>query len=414
MAPTPRAALLLVAIGVAALVLPLPLILVAVVILAGSTVADAWAARRFPTTTRHVPELLYRGVPGPFSVDVHGQAQRTRVRQPAIPDVDLNPSEGDAGLNATITPQRRGRHVLPPLAVRSTGPLGLARAVTSQAQDHELLVYPDMPSARRLAAAVRTGRFRTEGRRNRGPIGLGTEFESIRDYTEDDDIRSVNWQATGRMQRPMANVWRVEQDRDVICVIDSGRLMGAPIGALTRLDAAIDATAAMAVVADVVGDRVGVIVFDDGIRRELRPRRRGGEAVPVAIFDVEPSNADSDYLMVFQKLTSYKRAFVLVLTDLVEESAARPLIEALPVLSRHHAVAVATVRDPDLTAVLTTTPHQMLEVAQMAIAADVVDAKDRVSRSLAHRNVAVIDASHEALSRACIAAYLRAKSVAAF
>ncbi|GMQ86282.1 MAG: DUF58 domain-containing protein [Acidimicrobiia bacterium] len=400
--------------GVAAVVLPLPLVLITIVLLAGGILADVWAARRFPTTTRHVPELMYRGVPVPFSVDVHGQATRTRVRQPAIPDIDVNPSEGDAGLTGTITPQRRGRHVLPPLAVRSTGPLRLARAVASQGMDHEVLVYPDMPSARRLAAAVRTGRFRTEGLRNRGPIGLGTEFESIREYTEDDDIRSVNWQATGRMQRPMVNVWRVEQDRDVICVIDSGRLMGAPIGSLTRLDAAVDATAAIGAVADVVGDRVGVIVFDDGIRRQLSPRRRGGEAVSIAIFDVEPSKADSDYLMVFQRLTSYKRAFVLVLTDLVEEAAARPLIEALSVLSRHHAVAVASVRDPDLTAVLTTTPSQKLEVAKMAVATDVADARDRVSRSLVHRNVAVIDASHDALSRACVATYLRAKSVAAF
>ena len=34
-----------------------------------------------------------------------------------------------------------------------------------------------------------------------------------------------------------------------------------------------------------------------------------------------------------------KRAFVLVLTDLLEETAARPLLDALPVLARRHAVA---------------------------------------------------------------------------
>lgn len=414
MAPTPRAAFILGGIGIAAVLLPLPVVLVAIAVLVGVTLADAWAARRIPRVNRELPEVLYRGVGTPLVIGVEGQQARTRVRQPTVPDLEVVPSEADGGLEATVTPRRRGRHVLAPVAVQSTGPLGLARSFHDEGEQHEVLVYPDMPAARRIAAAVRTGLFRTEGRRNRGPLGLGTEFESIRDYTEDDDIRVVNWPATGRLLRPMANVWRVEQDRDVICVLDRGRLMAAPIGNLTRLDAAIDATAAVAAVADVVGDRVGVVVFDDRVQREVRPRRLGGEAVARAIFDVEPSGADSDYLMVFQQLTGYKRSFVLVLTDLVEEAAARPLLEALPVLSRHHAVAVASVRDPELTAVLTSPPDDLADAARMAVAADVVDARDRVGRSLTRRGVAVIDASNDSLSRACVAAYLRAKSIAAF
>ena len=63
---------------------------------------------------------------------------------------------------------------------------------------------------------MRQGRFRDAGRRTRGPLGLGTEFESIRDYPPDDDIRQVNWRATERIGRPMSNQYRVEQDRDVM------------------------------------------------------------------------------------------------------------------------------------------------------------------------------------------------------
>src|SRR5437764_1031252 len=80
-----------------------------------------------------------------------------------------------------------------------------------------------------LALAVRQGRFRDAGQRSRGPLGLGLEFESVRDYLPDDDIRQVNWRATARLGRPMSNQHRVEQDRDVLCVVDAGRLMGAPL-----------------------------------------------------------------------------------------------------------------------------------------------------------------------------------------
>ena len=147
------------------------------------------------------------------------------------------------------------------------GPLGLAAWYRRVGDAAEVLVYPDLPAAWRLALAVRQGRFRDPGRLTRGPLGLGTDFESIRDYLPDDDIRQVNWRATARLGRPMSNQYRVEQDRDVVCLVDAGRLMAAPLGDRTRLDATIDAVAAVALVADEVGDRCGVVAFDDDVIR---------------------------------------------------------------------------------------------------------------------------------------------------
>ena len=83
-------------------------------------------------------------------------------------------------------------------------------------------MYPDLLAARRLALSVRQGRFRDQGISARGPLGLGTEFELVRDYLPDDDIRQVNWRATARLGRPMSNQYRIEQDRDVIVVVDAG------------------------------------------------------------------------------------------------------------------------------------------------------------------------------------------------
>src|SRR5204862_6558456 len=149
-----------------------------------------------------------------------------------------------------IVARRRGRHVLPKRVARRTGPLGLAAWTHEVGETAELLVYPDLPAARRLASSVRTGKFRDEGLRRRGPLGLGTEFESVREYSPDDDIRQVNWRATARLGRPMSNDYRLEQDRDVIAAVDAGRLMQAPLEDRTRVDAAPDAIAALAAAGD--------------------------------------------------------------------------------------------------------------------------------------------------------------------
>ena len=57
----------------------------------------------------------------------------------------------------------------------------------------DVLVYPDVFAAQRVVVALRRGRFRDPGLRTRGPLGLGTEFESVRDYLPDDDVRQINW-----------------------------------------------------------------------------------------------------------------------------------------------------------------------------------------------------------------------------
>jgi uncharacterized protein (DUF58 family) len=325
------------------------------------------------------------------------------------PDLRLEPGEHAGTLDAELVGVRRGRHPLPRPVVRLRGPLGLGAWTHGVGDDAELVVYPDLPGARRLAAAVRQGRFREEGRRTRGPLGLGTDFESLRDYSPDDDVRQVNWLATARLGRPISNQFRLERDRDVICLVDCGRLTAAPVGDATRLDITIDAAVAVAVVAEALGDRCGTIAFDAELRRSLPPRRSGADAVTRALFDLEPTAVDSDYERAFQEVGESKRAFVLVLTDLLEEAAARPLLDALPVLARRHAVAVAGVADPDLDALVAREPERPVDVYRVAVALEVLEARARVAARIARTGAAVIEAPPVSLAGACVRAYLRAK-----
>lgn len=411
MAPTPRAALLLALVALTALVLPVPLPVVAGLAVLAATVFDALAVRRPGSVERRVVPVLSRGVSAAFSIRGEKRGARTlRLRQPTPPDLTLGDAEGDFALDTSLLPRRRGRHELPRIAIRAEGPLGLGAWYHRAGEVSELLVYPDLPSARRIALAVRRGRFGGPGRLSRGPLGMGTDFESIRDYLPDDDIRQVNWKATGRLGRPMSNQFRIEQDREVMCVVDAGRLMAAPIDERTRLDAAIDAVTAVGLVTDELGDRVGTIAFDTEIRRSQRPRRRGGEAVVRALFDVEPTPVDSDYELAFRAVGGAKRALVFVFTDLLEESAARPLVEAVPVIARRHAVVVASVADPDLEALVETAPSAPYDAYAAAVAVDVLAARARAAALVHAAGAQVVEAAPDRFSAACVQAYLKAKA----
>jgi uncharacterized protein (DUF58 family) len=411
MSPTPRAAALLA--GVALLTaLTAPAVgVIAALLLAGAVLADALAVRRPPAVAARLPGALARGVPAPFAVDVRRDGPgAVRVRAAADRDLEVDPREGDGGLEGTVTGRRRGRHALGPVVARSTGPLGLGRWQHRVAEPAEVVVYPDMPAARRLAIAVRRGRFRDAGRVDRGPLGLGTEFESIREYQPDDDVRQVNWRATERLRRPMSNQFRLEQDREVLLLIDGGRLMAAPLGDRTRLDAAVDAAVAVALTADALGDRCGVVAFDREVRRRLAPRRAAAEGVVRALLDLEPRPEDPDYELAFRAVEGAKRALVVVFCDLLEEAAARPLADAVPVLARRHAVLVASARDPDLDALLAAEPHDARAAYAQAVALDVTGARSRTVHMLERAGATVLEAPGDRLGAACVGAYLRAKA----
>ncbi len=293
MTPTARAGYALVVIAILALVVPVPVTIFLAVTLAVATVIDVILARPKLRVRRTLPRVFARGVPTTLVVETDAaEPNRVELRQAQPPDVSVEPSVGRSRLDGAVVAHRRGETTFPPITARRTGPLGLGRCTFDGEGTANVLVYPDVYAAHRLVVALRRGRFRDPGLRTRGPLGLGTDFESIRDYQPDDDVRQINWTASARVGRPMSNVYRIEQDRDVVCLVDAGRLMSAPLDArTTRLDACVDAVTMVALVADELGDRCGVTVFDGELRRRLSPRRNGGRAVVRAILDVEPARS---------------------------------------------------------------------------------------------------------------------------
>jgi uncharacterized protein (DUF58 family) len=177
----------------------------------------------------------------------------------------------------------------------------------------------------------------------------------------------------------------------------------------TRLDVALDVVAAVCMVAEDFGDRCGAVAFDDRILRLIKPMRKGSRFVISEVFDLEPSSDDSDYGLAFRQIERSKRAFVLVLTDLVDKAAAQPLLAAVPVLARRHAVAVTTAADPDLEAAVRSTPTVPLDAYRMDVAHDVLAARTMASARLRSAGAHVIEAPAARLPAACVRAYMTAK-----
>jgi len=403
--PTPRAATLLAVVGVAAFVLTPWLSVALALVVAAAVATDAWSVRRAPRIERSVPMTLSRGTPAAVVVSAAADGRIVRLRQPPATALVVDGGEGAGSLAATIIGTSRGRHVLPGVAIASLGPLGLARVHHRSGPSVEVRVLTDVAGARRLILRLRRTRAGLASGRRLGPLGLGTEFESVRDYTTNDDFRQLNWRASARLGRPMSNQYRIEQDREVICLVDCGRLMAAPLADSTVLDIALDAVTVVALAADELGDRFGAIAFDDAIRRQLAPRHRGGAVAVSTLFDLTARPVDSDFEAAVVRISRSHRAVVFIFTDLLDETAARSMIAAAAVIARRHATFLATPSDAKLLALAADEERPALSLAAL----DVLSARRQAALTLRRLGVQVLEAPPDRLGERCLDAYLSAK-----
>ena len=108
--------------------------------------------------------------------------------------------------------------------------------------------------------------------------GRGLNFEEIRRYHAGDDIRTIDWKVTARLRSPHTRVFTEERDRPTIVVVD--QRIGMFFGTKHNMKSVTAAeTAALSAWRTIdVGDRVGMIVFDDE-RTQALPLARSREGV---------------------------------------------------------------------------------------------------------------------------------------
>lgn len=318
--------------------------------------------------------------------------------------------DDSGGVQYLVRPRLRGRHVFAPAVLIVKGRLGLASKRFIFEPHDEIHVYPDLDDVKRAEMALRRSRFLETGLRSRRFIGEGTEFESLREYHPDDDIRHINWHATARHRVPITNQFRVDRNQTVITLIDCGRLMSTPVGEFSRLDIALANAAGVAHVCGKLEDRIGALAFDSKIRADLPARRGNVRHFLAALFDLEASFNESDFELAFARVASQKRALVMVFTDLLDEAAARPIIAAVPALVRRHQVLVASVRDPEIDAATSLYPQDKSDAYRQAGALGVLEHRSAAIKELTRSGVGVVEAPPEEMTTALINSYLKLKA----
>jgi uncharacterized protein (DUF58 family) len=205
--------------------------------------------------------LEYRGRSGFFGeiFDSHPDSLAVAAGSPRL--VTWWSPGSEKRLFYAFRPLRRGGFLLGPTVVIAHEPFGFAFRTTAVENPWPVDVTLRVPL---LAAGPSTfdTDHRIEGRINLPTRGMGTEFRSLREYQDSDDIRAVAWKRSA-MGRLYVREFERETPQDIIPVIDTGWRMGAGELGKTALDRAVETASLVVRYALLRSDRVGLLLWSD-------------------------------------------------------------------------------------------------------------------------------------------------------
>ncbi len=324
-------------------------------------------------------------------------------------------------LKYSVFPAKRGEYIWNKVGIRLQTPWGLAWWHRVLPLKTTVEVYPDLVGLRALSVRLS---LEASGslRRRRHALG-GTEFAELRDYYLGDDLRLMDWKATARRGRPLIRVMEPERDQPLIILLDRGRLMTAQVAGLKRFDWALNAALALAMTGLRRGDRVGLAIFDQGLYRWIAPQAGDSHLghILAQIYNVEPVMQESDYIGTVSTLLGHytRRALVVMLTEVIDETASGELLAAMTRLTPRFLPFCVTFRDPFVDGLAHTalTESGSRTVApsidhlyDQAVALDLLQQRQRAFAKVKQQGVLVLDAPAPQLSDALVDQYLLLKA----
>ena len=182
--------------------------------------------------------------------------------------------------------------------------------------------------------------------------GKGMAFSEVREYQYGDDVRSMDWNVTARLNAPFIKVFEEERELTVILMVDvsGSRLFGTTQKFKKALVAEIGAVLSFS--ASINNDKVGALFFSNKVELFIPPKKGRSHLLRIIreLLEFEPQNKGTDIGEALRYLTNAlkRRSTVFLLSDLLDVgNDGKPRFEeALKIAANKHDLAVIKVYDP--------------------------------------------------------------------
>ncbi len=190
--------------------------------------------------------------------------------------------------------------------------------------------------ASRLTAGIFAGEYLSAFR------GRGIEFEEVREYQPGDDVRTIDWNVTARLDRPYVKRFVEERELTIMILLDRSPSMQFGTRRATKLQTAVEAVSLLAFAALRSNDKIGLITYADRVETFL-PAAKGKRHVMRLVHQALSAPCGSGgagmEAVLLQLGTVLKgRALLFIVSDFHDPIPLLPLAKAA---LRHDVVAVS-------------------------------------------------------------------------
>ena len=175
--------------------------------------------------------------------------------------------------------------------------------------------------------------------------GRGMEFDEVREYSVFDDIRAMDWKVTARYGRPFIKCFKEERELTVFIMADISESNNYSSVNKLKKDIIVELTASFAFSAVKNNDKVGLILFTDGIEKFVPPRKGRNHILRIIkeILEYKPHSKKTDIansLLYFNKIQK-RHSILILITDFFSDMPKREI----EIASKRHDVIACIVGD---------------------------------------------------------------------
>ncbi len=312
-----------------------------------------------------------------------------------------------------LLPTARGKYNFGDTVLRFRTRMGLLWRQITYPTAGDVKVYPDIREARKHEIYAHRNRRLEPGLRRMRVRGQGREFESLRDFVIGDEIRHISWAATARRGKVITRQYTIERSQNIVVLLDTGRLMTARIGRLTKLDHAVNAALSIGYVAAAGGDNIGLVAFSRRVVSYLPPRRGRDQInrLMEALYSLEPQMIEPSYKRAFNFFGTNckRRSLVVILTDLVDRDASAELLAHTSQLIPQHLPLIITIGDTDLREMVRGQPATSGDVYRQSVAEEILRQREEALTRIRHAGGLALDVPAGRLSLELVHKYLEVK-----
>src|SRR5439155_1558057 len=155
--------------------------------------------------------------------------------------------------------------------------------------------------------------------------GQGMNFDEVREYQPGDEVRTIDWNVTARMNHPFVKKFVEERELTLILVVDvSGSgLFGSHEQSKRELAAEIASVLAFSAIRN--NDKVGLILFTDEVEKFIPPRKGRRHVLrvirEVLFFEPRRQGTDLNGALEFLLRVTPHKAIAVIVSDFIGSPA---------------------------------------------------------------------------------------------